>query len=267
MSLVDLSVQRANLPTFPGATLPEQMVAGRNAALAILRLYKPDLAFDVDAASQNLRVIDGWAERNGATLEAVFADPNASALPEQVRLSFDNATAQQFVVAGFTMAAIGMGPWMSGAVAANTSEVWARDDAAARLRVFGAIVQMHQSGYLKSLFAQGQAAAGFGMIPVAYVVAIVVTTVLLAAVLAAYLYAVKQLEQNNRLMRDLCEKAQASGDQATTTACVEAAKGLQDSDLFGIKSIGKTVVVMAAIIGGIWLAATYGPGLLKKAKR
>lgn len=264
MALIDSSLSRAELPVFPGATFQEQLVNGRNAALAVLQKYKPNLSFDVNAARQNLRTITSWMERNSADLQTVMGDPSASALPERIRIAFDPKSAQNFVVASFTVAAVGLGPWISGAVIANTTPEFAKADAEARLRVFASILQMEKSGYLDSLFhAEESVLAGLG-VPPAVLAAIVIGTVLLAAVVAACVYYVKQLEANNRVMRDLCEKAQASGDTATVRGCIEATKGLQDSDLFGAKSIANAVVLGAVALGGIWLLVTYGPGLMEQ---
>jgi len=263
VDLSALSAARADLPAFPGATLPEQLVNGRNAALAALRAYRPNLAFDVAAARQSFDQVDAWMERNSADLKATFEDPHVEALPERVKTAFDAVTTQNFVIAGFTIAAEGLGPWTSGAVAANVSESFARDDAAQRLAVFGSVVRMKENGYLDRLF-RPQPTSGFGVAPVV-VWAIAVTTVLLAALMLTYLYRSKQLEANNRLMRDLCEKAQAAGDQKTVLACLDATKDLQTGDdLFGLASIGRTLAIGAVILGGLYIAATLLPEVLAK---
>jgi len=270
MSLIELSLMRAEVPEFPGQTFPEKLANARRAAFDTLRVYKPDLQFDPDGAKANFRVVDAWIERNQAAFEAVMADPKSESMPEQIRLAFDAKTAQDFVVAVYTMAAAGLGPWMSGAVAQNTSQDWATQDATARLHVFGSIIQMHNSGYLRSLFSAPQGAAGLGfapaLIPViqAGVWAVAIVLVAVAAIIAVAWYHGRQLEVNNRLMRDLCEKAQATGDRATVASCIEATKGLQNVDMFGLQSLGKTLAVTALLVGGLWLAATYGPALLAK---
>lgn len=260
MGLSELSASRANLPTFPGATVPEKLINGRNAAMAILRSYRPDLDFNAEDARQSYRSVDAWMERNSADLQAVLADPNASALPERVQAAFDKKTAQDFIVAGFTMAASGLGPWASGAVATKLSSDFARSDAETRLRVFASIVEMEKSGYLATLF-NTQATSGLGALPV--IAWVVIGTVLLAAIVLTYMYSCKQLELNNRVMRDLCEEAQKKGDQATVAACVEATRGLQDKDMFGIKSAVSGLFTLAVVGAGIYLAFAFGPKLLE----
>lgn len=269
MSLVDLALQRANLPTFPGATLPEQLANGRDKAMAILRSYKPDLRFDVDSAKENLRVIETWAERNSADIEAVLSDPKAESLPERIRLAFDAKTAQDFVVASFTVAAIGLGPWMSGALAANVSEAWAREDAQARLQTFGMIVSMHESGYLKAIFAPPNAVGEpFTLVVTTGMVAIVVLGVVaVAAIIVIGVYSIYKAYSNNKLMASLCEKAQATGDQKTVEACIQATKDLQTDDILGVKSIGKILAIGAVVCLGAYAAITWGPELLAKSKR
>lgn len=263
MSLAELALQRANLPTFPGATLPEQLANGRAQAMAILKSYKPDLRFDVDGAKENLRVIDAWAERNSADIEAALADPKAESLPERIRIAFDIKTAQDFVVASFTIAAMGLGPWMSGSVAANVSEPWAREDAKARLDTFGSIVSMHESGYLKSIFSPSQP-LGEVVITLSMVAVAVAGIVAIAAIIVIGVYSIKKMEQNNRLMTTLCERAQAAGDQKTVEACIDATKDLQTDDILGIKSVGRTLAITAVVLVGAWAALTYGPALFAK---
>lgn len=266
MSLFDLSLKRAELPRFPGDTLPEQLAAGRRAAFDILRLYKPELRFDPQGADANLRVVQTWAERNSADLEAALADPHAETLPERIRLAFDAKTAQDFVIASFTVAASGLGPWMSGAIEQNVSEQWAREDAAARLQTFGSIVSMHESGYLKSVFEPAVPAAGQNeLVITAGMVAIVVAGIVaIAAIVVIGVYSMTKTYANNKLMRSLCEKAQESGDKKTVEACIEATKGLQTDDPLGVKSIASTLLIGALVVGGVWAAFTYGPALLAK---
>jgi len=256
MALEQVSAARAALPDFPGTTLPEKLLAGREIALAILRKYRPGLDFTVDGARASYRAVDAWIERNSAQLEPVLADANASALPDALRANFPATDVQDFVIAGCTLAAAGMGPWVSGAVASNATEAWARGDAEARLRVFGGVVQMEKSGFLADLFASGRGMRGLGLGP-GMVVAIAIGVALIAAVICTYLYSIKQLELNNRSMDRWCSEAQRTGDAKTVAACIEATKGLQEGDPFGFKSFGKALVVGAVVFGGVWLASQW----------
>jgi len=273
--LAMLSVDRAGLPDFPGATVAEQLLAGRDAALAVLRKYVPTLSFDVAAADDVLRGIEAWEERNSTALAATLQDPSAAALPEQIRIAFGSDKAQQFIVAVFTRAAAGMGPWTSGRVATEVtrgqmpgvSDTWARTDAAYRLRVFGGIVRMEQTGCMQHFFVDPSAtcaASGLGVAPV-IVWAIVVAVVLVAALVLMFIYSARRLDENNRLMRDMCERAQAEGDKAVVDKCVQATKDLQAESM--IPGLGDAISSLGKIVGvGVlaYVALKYGPELWKK---
>jgi hypothetical protein len=134
--LATLAAGRAQLPVFPGATLPDQLAAGRAAAEAILQKYVPGFSYDQGLADATLAKIGVWEERNQADLQAALANPNTEKLPQAICLAFGSDMAQQFILAGFTRAAWGLGPWQSGAVAAAAAAGtvmqprWAQEDAA-----------------------------------------------------------------------------------------------------------------------------------------
>jgi len=273
--LAMLSVDRAGLPDFPGATVSEQLLAGRNAALAVLRKYVPTLSFDVTAADEVLRAIEAWEERNSAALSSTLQNPSAAALPEQIRLAFGSDKAQQFIIAVFTRAAVGLGPWTSGRVSAEVSlgqmpgvsDTWARTDAAYRLRVFGGIVRMEQTGCMQHFFVDPSVkcgASGLGVAPL-LVWAVVVAVVLVAALVLMFIYSARRLDENNRLMRTICERAQADGDKATVAQCVQATKDLQAESM--IPGLGEAISSLGKLVGvGLlaYAALKYGPELWKK---
>jgi len=248
-----LALQRAGLPRFAGATMPDQLVAGRDAARAVLQKYVPKLDFDVAGAKATLQQIAVWEERNSTLLGAALADPSASSLPEQIRLAFGADKARQFVLGVYTEAAKGIGPWTSGAVAreAATGQLiaprWAEEDAESRLQVFGSIVKMDQDGYLQQLWVPPTGTQGLGL-PVAPILvwAVVVTLVAVAGLILLYLYNARRLDQNNKVMAQICENAQKQGDQATIAECLKATVGLQQQGMFQglddlMKALGKLI--------------------------
>lgn len=271
--LATLSLARANLPSFPGATLPEQLVAGHDAALAALRKYDPNLKFDPVSAAATLRQVQVWADRNTSTLASVFADPSAEALPDQLHLSFGADMARSFVVAVFTQASLGLGPWLSGAVDREAAEgsviqsQWARTDAASRLQVFAGIVKMDRDGHLAQFFA-AVPVSGLGVAPI-ITWAVVVAVVALAVVIVVYLYNAKRLELNNKTMADLCTRAQEKGDMATVQQCVRAAEGLQKEDPFGAAGTFLNQLGTAAMVTGVlYVLVRYGlPVLVDRTPR
>lgn len=263
MSLAELSLRRIeqNLPVFAGDSLPARLSAGREAAEAVLRKYVPDFAFDPAEAAAVSRRVDAWAARNERDLSDAIGQ-TAGDLPAALQLAMGSSTeVGQFIVASFTLAAAGLGPWSSGAVARSVSEGahargWAELDAEARLQCFGLIVAMEQRGELAQIFHPTEAPAGFGAWPV---LLIIVATVILAAAVVTYLYLNRRLELNNRLMRELCVEAQARGDYATVEACIAATRDLQ-VNMF--EEAGGKVVTVALVLGGIYLALTFVPKLL-----
>lgn len=278
--LATLAVQRAQLPAFPGATLPDQLAAGRAAAEAILQKYVPGFSYDQSKADATLAKIGVWEERNQKDLEAVLANPNAEKLPQAICLAFGSDMAQQFILAGFTRAAIGIGPWQSGSVAAAALEGkliqprWAQEDAAYRLQVFGSIVKMEQDGYLKHLFVPPADAAskdvqcgvsGFGAFGLAPVVvwAVAFVVVAVVAVLLLYFYSSVRLKENNRLMVDLCKDAEAKGDAATVQKCIEASANLQKEPMIpGLSELGKGLAQAALVIGLVYVGFKVIPPML-----
>jgi len=258
MGLIDSSYTRirGDLPSFPGASVPEKLYNGRDTAEKILRKYVPDFILDIDRAKQAVQEIDSWSQRNSDILDSLMQQPGMD-LPEAIQLEISSDKAQQFVIAGFTVAAYGLGPWGSGKIdsyaqaqesvlGTTINSTWALADAQQRLDTFGLIVKMENEGDLKKIF-QGDSstgAFGFPIIPIAWVIAVALVS--LAAVICLYLYFNKKLELNNKVMSDICAKAQQEGDKETTQKCLEAAERLQASSIEGsLATIGKVAVIVA----------------------
>ena len=251
-----LAISRAGLPDFPGASYQEKLANGRAAALAALQKYVPAMTFDPGGADTVLRQVEAWEDRNAAALEAAFNDPSMETLTNDIALSLSPATAQAFIVACYTRAAYGLGPWGSSLIT-TVSPTFAQADAETRLQVFGGIVQMDNDGFLAQLYAPPQSTSGFGLAPLGF---LVIAVVALAAILAVYLYANKRLDANNRVMAELCKTAQAQGDQAAIDKCIDATKDLQMAGLFpGFGTGLGTVVGLAAILGLVWLGWQFLP--------
>jgi hypothetical protein len=260
-----LAITRAALPSFPGASYQEKLQNGNAIARAVLQKYVTTMSFDVSGAETVLRQVEAWEDRNSSGLEAAFSDASMETLTTDIQLALSTQTAQAYVVAIYTRAAYGLGPWNSSAIT-TISPTWAQADAETRLQVFGAIVKMDQDGFLAQLFAPSSpeaAASGFGGVPVA---AIVIAVVLLAAIFATLIYAERRLDANNRLMQSLCATAQQRGDAATVAACLDATKDLQMAGLFpGIGSAMGVVIAVAGLGALIWLGWQFLPASKGKA--
>lgn len=270
LSQAALDRVKNELPIFPGASLREKLLNARSQTHAILLKYVPDLKFDITDARDVMSQVNAWVERNRAELKAAM-ESKGQTLPEYLVLNMGSAKrVQDWVVANYTVAAAGLGPWSAGKIdklvadpASNVSAGWASDDAQVRLNVFGMLVKMESDGDLAYIF-QGPAAKGAQGLGVLPVWAIVVIAIGLAAVVAYFYLETRKLELNNALMQDICERAQAEGDQATVDKCIEATRDLQMASPW--QSVVQEAGKIALILGGGWLLFRYGvPWLLESA--
>ena len=219
--LSELSLTRVqySLPDFPGADLRAKLESGRAAAEAALRKQLPDFKFDPDEALRVMHTIDAWAERNTEALAAAMKQPQND-LPTSLHTTLgSNKQVADFLVASFTLAAAGLGPWMGYGVheavlAGEQSEFWARIDAQTRLQSFGMIVKLDNDGHLGPIMHGESGTAGLGIAPVVWVGIMAVVTVFFAAVILTYLYNNRRLELNNELLAKMCLKAQADKNEA-----------------------------------------------------
>ena len=265
---------KGSLPVFVGATPEERLKNGRAAALASLKKYAPDgFKFDPERARLVMSQVNGWAERNKNDLSKAMESPGTS-LPQYLVLNMGNAVrVQDWVIANYVIAALGLGPWMSGRVVrevqdpnSDISLAWAQADENYRLQSFAMIVKMDQDGDLKAIFEGPTEGMG---VPAMVVWAIVVTVIGLAAVVVNYLFVSKRLEINNNLMREQCLRAQAEGDKATVEKCIEAAKELQEGDAWSgiVSEAGKVAMTLGAIYIGVRYALPWATEkLLEKAR-
>lgn len=277
MSLIEASMHRisGDLPDFaPGASVPDKLLAGRDAAGAVIRKYVPNFEFDIDEAQDTVREIDLWAQRNKDDLEQLM-ESHENNLPKVLQIELGAKGVQDFILAGFTTAASGLGPWASNKIGkiaqkqpmmsgARIDNDWAIEDARYRLDVFGMIVKLEQDGEMKKFFEPPSSVQGLGALPAVAWWAIAIIVVGLAAVIISYLYLNKRLELNNKIMRDICEKAQEEGDRETIEQCIEATKELQvDPFQSGFNVIGKTVMIIGIAYIGVryalpWVAEQFG---------
>lgn len=265
--LAQLSLQRVRsgldpiISTFAldGAGLPDRLAGGRAAARRVLAQYVPQATIDLPVAAQGAREIEVWAQQNDHDLSQIFAS-DASELPEQLVLRLGAERAQQFILAGYAQAVVGLGPWISGAVAARVasgelSEEQMRVDAEQRLQMFALIVQLDQLGGLQQIFLP-EAQDGFGLAPVVAVV-IVVVAVVIAAAIVSYLTISRRLELANRLQTDICLEAQRSGDRATVNACLRSIQDVQQQK-DPLQSIKDNLIGVVAIAGVSYVAFMWG---------
>jgi len=280
--LLALSDARAGLPEFTGANLTERLLNGRNEARARLLKYTSAIRYDASSAEDLMHEISSWTERNADIIKQRMADPATDTLPEQVALEFGAKKAQQYVIAGYSLAAEGLGPWASGAllqkmaVDARIPEPWVREDADRRLDVFASIVKLDDDGDLASIFepekhAQQQA-QGLGTLPALItaiggkwvVIGLVLLFTVTVALFLVYSYSMEKLRLNNKVMRDLCTEAKKAGDTEVVKECIRASEEGQASPL---GSVVGDVTKIALLIGAVYVAARVVPDLMKRRAR
>jgi hypothetical protein len=255
-----LSRVQSRMPVFPGATVREQLLSARAQTHAVLLKYVPDLKFDVSEARDVMSQVNAWVERNREDLEEAMQSSEQT-LPEFLVLNMGSSEqVQQWIVANYTVAAQGLGPWEAGKVdqlaadpTSDVSQHWAASDGQMRLNIFGMLIKMENDGELAYIFQGPQnGAQGFGAFPVW---AIVVIAISLAAVVSYFYLESRKIELNNKLMEKICLDAQAAGQTEVVLACVKATRDLQKSTPWQqvIEEAGK----VALILGGGYLAFRY----------
>lgn len=275
MSLAQLSFDRIGpslesiVQSFaPGEPLPTRLLVGRDRALARIQKHVPSFKFSPSAATDALREVDAWATRNDAALSQMMAS-SATDLPAQLQLQMGPSRAKAFILASFTAAAAGLGPWASGAVASYAAEGevinerWARSDAQQRLEMFALIVKLDDDGNLAPMLAPPSSLGGYGALG-AVPWLVVIALVVLAAAVVTTVVLWRRLELNNRLLRDICDEAQRTGDQKTVAACIEATKGLQASPL---EAVPAKIAYAFAGAGLVYLGLRFGLPLLEQHRR
>lgn len=266
-ALQELAAARAELPVFPGLTLRDQVVFGAGLAEEVLRSVT-QIELRIEKAEEALKIVDEWQSKHAAELTQVLQTQSSeSALPEYLRLKFGPELAQNYIIGCFLLAKRGLAPWLSGRMVVEASspqgalsDADARADAASRLRTFGCIVRMKDSGYLDQVFLSPGSLQGFGLVPaVGVAIAVVVGVVLVASVWLVMYFQTKQLEEHNKIVASICDKAIAENDTATVKRCLEIAHENQTaiaSKPDPVSSIVSTAAKLA-LVGGLIYGAVH----------
>lgn len=263
-----LARQRAGLPAFPGANVVEQLANGWDEAKARLAKYTSTMSYSVEQADAVVHKVKSWTERNEAALKQYLADSTANDLPDFLQLQLGKDEAQQFIIATYSLAATGLGPWLSGMVSAKVAEGSVPypdmiEDADARLAIFGSIVKWDNEGDLATIFSPQQALGMNPIIVAGIIVAVAVVLVAGAAVVLQWVTAGKVVSKNAEMIDKWCSEAQEKGDQATVSKCLELSAGLQAQALDQSNPVTLAVKGLL-LLGGGYLFLVYGlPELLK----
>lgn len=262
---------KAELPTFEGLTLVDQLANAQRQASACLHKYVGDFTYSQAQADAVLHRIGSWADRNEQQLISAMSGASAAELPQQLRVEFSLEDVRAFIVASYSEATRSLGPWFSGAVGraiqgGGVNEPQMRDDAKARMAVFGAIVKWDQEGTLAQLFSR-QPVQGLGLHPViiaGIVVAAAIVLVGSAAVICNFLNSREVIRRSADLLDRMCRDAQEKGEQATIDKCIEMATGLQREVLKQNEDPMTRAIKYAALVAGGYVAVVYGlPALIK----
>jgi hypothetical protein len=90
-------------------------------------------------------------------------------------------------------------------------------------------VQLDRNGSLQAIFVPpAEGAHGLGALPIW---AVVVVLVVVAAAVVVLILGWRRLTLNNRLLRDLCERAAKEGREEVLRACIKATENLTISPL------------------------------------
>jgi hypothetical protein len=272
--LDSLSEQRAELPTFgkPGMSLSEVLEDAQAQAQQSMEKYVGSFRYDAKQADAVMHRVDSWANQNRAELTSVLQDPASNELPEKLRLALGVEEMQQFVVALYSEATRTLGPWAGGSVprmvaAGVLNEPEMREDANARLQIFGLIVKWDLEGDLEMIFrpevAVARAAAGMGLgaMHPAVIAAIVVGIIIALAVAAAGIYvaisAADSIRRSAKLMEDLCKAAKEEKNDDIVKLCLKYSADLQARGIEQVDWIGDVIMALA-IVGGLYVVSAHG---------
>lgn len=277
-TILQLSEARAGLPEFAGTTLIEKLVNGRAEARARLLKYTDTIRFKRGSADDLVAEIQTWQEINASVIQARMANPETDTLPEQIALEFGPKKAQDFVIAGYSYAVEGMGPWVTGELALKMAtdprfpQPWVEDDAKARLDVFAAIVKLDDDGDLERIFkpekfAAPQQASGFGFLPAVVaavgptwtVVALVLVVLGTVGLFLVFTHSLIKTRLNNKALVDLCKE----NPQIAETCAEYFAEGQEDA-LSGALTRVATIAAVGAVLYG---AVVFGGPALSQAMR
>ena len=259
--------------SFPGSTYTEKLPAAYEQARQVLSKYTSTFTYDANAAAELYNQIDTWFNTHQDMIAEYMKQPATATVPQQIALVLDAKKAQQFIVAGFASAAKGLGPWASGFVFKNagaypglTQDI-ATDDAKARLAAFASIIKFENEGVLQQIFHPQAPLSGLGFWPLvveAVVGAapwIAVTIVGALAVYKVYQYAIYIADQNNRVFREICDKASASGDKLTEMKCLEYAA---PKSATGLSEAMQTLALFAGVGALLYVGAVHVLPAMKK---
>ena len=259
--------------SFPGATYTEKLPAAYEQARQVLSKYTSTFTYDANAAAELYNQIDTWFNTHQDMIAEYMKQPATATVPQQIALVFDAKKAQQFIVAGFVSAAKGLGPWASGFVAKNagaysglTQDI-ATDDAKARLAAFASIIKFENEGVLNQIFHPQVSLSGFGFWPL-FVEAVVgaapwiaAAVVGVVAIIAVYKYAIYITDQNNRVFKEICGRASASGDKLTEMKCLEYAA---PKSVTGISEAMQTLAMFAGVGALLYVGVVHVLPAMKK---
>lgn len=270
-----LALWRANLPQYPGETVPEQLHTAWKDAEQRLGRYVGEFRYSEAEARAVLHEIGALLDAHRSEYVALMRDPQTDDLPEALQMKLGADKAKQFLIAMYSEAARGLGPWLGGLIGKELSDgqlaEWrARQDAQDRLVVFAGIRKLDEEGSLDELF-RAQATSGLGVAPavVAIVAGAVIWTVVGLALISwffQYRLESQRLKQANEDHKKRCDKAdqlaQKPGpDQefwkGVVLRCHEANQNiLQEKPEVPWEGLLDKVVIAAVVVGVVYVGAT-----------
>lgn len=245
-----------------GRSYQEALLLGYDQARAILAKYTTTLMYDADSAKDLFHQVEAWQSIHTLEIEEMMKHPGTDTVPEQLALKFSPHKAQQFIIASFSSAARGLGPWFGGMIGKKidydprVTQDFAKNDAMSRLAVFAGIVKLDGDGSLRTIFNPPAALQGFGALPavaVGYGAWLLVAAVAAIAVVLVFVYFTRSNDANNKLMAELCKEAQSVGDKDTVGYCLKLTADLQNVS----GSVVNDIVKYVAIGGALYIGVVY----------
>lgn len=283
-TLLQLSQARAALPEFVGSSLQEKLRNGHAEARSRLLKYRDKIRFAAGTADDLVAEIQTWQEINRATIEARMSDPATDTLPEQIALDFGPQKAQDYILAGYSYAVEGLGPWVSGQLFLSMNadprfpQPWVEEDAQQRLQIFAAIVKLDDDGDLARIFepdrfasAPAQQAQGFGFLPAVVaalgakwtVVALVLIVLGTVGLFLVFTHSLIKTRLNNKALVELCKE-----NPSIASACAEYfAEAQQDAMTVAAKKAVTILAVGAVAYGFIVFGAPALSRSLRNSRR
>lgn len=293
VELDQLTFWRAEFPEYAGSTRPDQLYNAWKDAEARIKKYT-DLRYSETQAQAILYEVETWIKIHRSQFVDSLKDSSRQEVAAEMQLQLGAVKMQQYIVAAYSEAARGLGPWLSGLVGQNISEGQAsmlrmEQDYYDRIAVFGMIHNMDNDGALDVIFhpeKSSQFASDVGWSPKTIRILVIAGAVVvglvglgITAAVCHYKIESARLQVANKQHEEDCHWAQSmlekdpknSFYQNVVKKCFESTADLmkRSETPDPISGAVEKLLIVAAVLGVGYLGLTLLPPLLaaRAAKR